>query len=91
MVEQHGIRVLIIHGQEDILVPVANSRRMARTLPGARLVEFERCGHMPQVSCVHVSACVCLCVCMWVGGRSGLADAGLGVYCARPPRLSLCT
>ena len=29
---------------------VANSRRLARLLPGAHLVEFEGCGHMPHVS-----------------------------------------
>lgn len=50
MVEQHGIRVLIVHGSDDILVPAANSRRLASLLPGARLVEFKRCGHMPHVS-----------------------------------------
>lgn len=86
MVEQHGIRVLIIHGQEDILVPVANSRRLARTLPGARLVEFERCGHMPQVSRAGVSACVCLCLCVGVGGRGGVCRCKAGSMCARPPR-----
>lgn len=29
-------------------MPLANSRRLARVLPGARLVVFEGCGHMPQ-------------------------------------------
>lgn len=48
VVEQHGIRVLIIHGSNDVLVPAANSRRLAALLPGARLVEFGCCGHMPQ-------------------------------------------
>lgn len=48
VVRAHGIRVLIIHGANDLLVPAANSRRLARLLPGAALWEFQRCGHMPQ-------------------------------------------
>ena len=40
--------MLIVHGAQDALVPLANSRRLARVLPGARLVVFEGCGHMPQ-------------------------------------------
>ena len=43
-----NVKVLIIHGVEDSLVPVANSRRLAQILPNAAFVEFERCGHMPH-------------------------------------------
>jgi pimeloyl-ACP methyl ester carboxylesterase len=49
--KQHGIKVLIIHGENDALVPLANSRRLAKVLPGARVVEFEACGHMPHEEC----------------------------------------
>lgn len=44
----HGIPVLLVHGTEDVLVPVQNSRRLAKVISGARLVEFTRCGHMPH-------------------------------------------
>ncbi|KAL4531393.1 hypothetical protein Ndes2526B_g04483 [Nannochloris sp. 'desiccata'] len=45
---QHNIRILIIHGKDDVLVPVANSKRLAKVLPGAAFVEIDNCGHMPQ-------------------------------------------
>ena len=40
-------RVLVIHGAEDPIVPVANSRRLAGHL-GARLVEVPGAGHCPH-------------------------------------------
>ena len=36
---------LVIHGTDDVLVPVDNGRRVAAAIPGARLLEFERMGH----------------------------------------------
>jgi len=42
------VPVIIIHGVQDLIVPVSNSRRLLRTLPTARLVEFQGCGHCPQ-------------------------------------------
>lgn len=36
---------LVIHGVEDILVPVENGRIVAAAVPGARLVEIEGMGH----------------------------------------------
>ena len=43
-----GARVLIVHGDEDSIVPLANSRRLAAALPGARLAVMAGCGHMPH-------------------------------------------
>ena len=42
-----GLRVpvLVIHGTDDVLVPVENGRRVANAIQGARLIEFERMGH----------------------------------------------
>lgn len=42
-----SIRVptLVIHGDADILVPVANGRNVAAAIPGARLVEVSGMGH----------------------------------------------
>lgn len=48
----HGTKVLIVHGRNDSLVPIGNSRRLAELLrPHARLVEFDNCGHMPHEEC----------------------------------------
>lgn len=40
--------MLIVHGEGDALVPAWNSRRLAAGLRCARLVELDRCGHMPM-------------------------------------------
>ncbi|CAL8467707.1 g7245 [Coccomyxa elongata] len=50
-VAQHNIKVLIIHGEQDALVPLWNSRRLAGVLPGASLQVFTCCGHMPMEEC----------------------------------------
>jgi pimeloyl-ACP methyl ester carboxylesterase len=39
------VPVLVIHGTDDVLIPVENGRRVANAIPGARLLEFERMGH----------------------------------------------
>jgi len=36
---------LVVHGIEDVLVPVENGRRVASAVPAARLIEFEGMGH----------------------------------------------
>ena len=45
-----GVPVLVVHGLQDRLVPVRNSRRLVEGLRGgaARLVEIDGCGHCPQ-------------------------------------------
>lgn len=40
--------VLVVHGGKDCLVPLANSKRVVERLPGARLVVFDGCGHVPH-------------------------------------------
>ena len=43
------VPVLILHGTDDRLVPVSNSRRLAQQLgPLATLVELPGCGHCPH-------------------------------------------
>ena len=42
---------LVVHGMEDPLVPPANGAALARTIPGARLVELPGCGHLPMWEC----------------------------------------
>jgi pimeloyl-ACP methyl ester carboxylesterase len=36
---------LVIHGTDDVLVPVDNGRSVAKAIPGARLLEVENMGH----------------------------------------------
>jgi pimeloyl-ACP methyl ester carboxylesterase len=36
---------LVVHGVEDILIPVENGRIVAAGVPGARLIEIEGMGH----------------------------------------------
>lgn len=43
-----GARVLIVHGDEDAIVPVGNSARLREMIPGARLAVMEGVGHMPH-------------------------------------------
>jgi pimeloyl-ACP methyl ester carboxylesterase len=36
---------LVIHGIDDVLIPVENGRLVADAVPGARLIEIEGMGH----------------------------------------------
>jgi pimeloyl-ACP methyl ester carboxylesterase len=44
-VERIGVPALVIHGSEDLIVPVENGRALARRLPSGRYVELEGRGH----------------------------------------------
>jgi pimeloyl-ACP methyl ester carboxylesterase len=43
--------VLVITGDDDRIVPTAQSVRLAGELPGAELVVIPNCGHVPQEEC----------------------------------------
>lgn len=43
--------VLVVTGDDDRVVPTENSQRLAEDIPGAQLVVFENCGHVPQEEC----------------------------------------
>jgi pimeloyl-ACP methyl ester carboxylesterase len=43
--KQVQVPTLVIHGIDDILVPVENGRLVAEAVPGARLIELEGMGH----------------------------------------------
>ena len=43
--KQVRVPTLVIHGLDDVLVPVENGRRVAEAVPGARLIELEGMGH----------------------------------------------
>jgi pimeloyl-ACP methyl ester carboxylesterase len=40
-----NIPTLVIHGADDVLVPVENGRSVAAAVPGAQLLEFDGMGH----------------------------------------------
>jgi pimeloyl-ACP methyl ester carboxylesterase len=40
-----SVPTLVVHGTDDVLVPVENGRLIAAAVPGARLVEIEGMGH----------------------------------------------
>lgn len=42
---------LVVTGENDRIVPAAESERLARELPGAQLVTIPQCGHLPQEEC----------------------------------------
>ncbi len=47
--EHVRVPTLVIHGIDDVLVPVENGRLVAAAVPGARLIEIEGMGHdIPQ-------------------------------------------
>ncbi len=45
------IPVLVLSGDDDHLIPLENSIRLAEDIPGAVLVVFKDCGHLPQEEC----------------------------------------
>ena len=40
---------LVLWGHDDALIPLASGERYQKTIPGAKLVVFDRCGHIPQI------------------------------------------
>ena len=43
------VRTLVVWGADDRLVPLAYGEAWARSIPGARLVTLDRCGHLPPL------------------------------------------
>ncbi len=46
-------QVLIVHGENDALVPAWNSQRLAALLPGCSVKVFPETGHMPMEEKPH--------------------------------------
>ena len=44
-VEHIHVPALVVHGDDDLIVPVENGRMLAQRLPNARYVELAGCGH----------------------------------------------
>lgn len=49
--DELNLPVLVITGDDDRIVPTAESLRLANDLPNARLAVLENCGHVPQEEC----------------------------------------
>ncbi len=45
------VPVLVVSGDDDRIVPTADSVRLAGDIPGAGLIVFPSCGHVPQEEC----------------------------------------
>jgi pimeloyl-ACP methyl ester carboxylesterase len=43
--------VLIVTGDDDRIVPTESSFQLSKEIPGAHLVVFNACGHVPQEEC----------------------------------------
>jgi 3-oxoadipate enol-lactonase len=37
---------LVVHGTEDVMIPIDNGRMIAERIPGARLIELAQTGHL---------------------------------------------
>jgi len=47
---------LVINGESDVLVEPASARKLAATIPGAKLIIYPRVGHLPQIEIPQRSA-----------------------------------
>ena len=46
-----ALPTLVISGEDDRIIPAADSVRLSADIPGARLVVIPACGHVPQEEC----------------------------------------
>ena len=46
-----NLPVLVVSGDDDRIVPTVQSLELADLIPGAELVVFKNCGHVPQEEC----------------------------------------
>jgi pimeloyl-ACP methyl ester carboxylesterase len=46
-----AIPVLVVTGDDDRIVPTESTIQLAEKIPGAQLVVFNECGHVPQEEC----------------------------------------
>jgi pimeloyl-ACP methyl ester carboxylesterase len=49
--EQILIRTLVVHGDDDLVVPLSSSEALSKRLPNAELKVLEDCGHCPEMDC----------------------------------------
>lgn len=71
-----GVPVIVIHGEQDRLVPVSASRAIVRRHPSWQLAVLPRVGHVPQLEAPDQTAAI---VDDWLTGP-GRAAAGLAAH-----------
>jgi 3-oxoadipate enol-lactonase len=78
----HRIRAptLVLHGERDILVPVANAQRLADAIPGADLHVFPGVGHAFEYERLDETFAV---ICDWLDRRRSAAGDQLSADSAR--------
>jgi 3-oxoadipate enol-lactonase len=45
---------LVVHGRDDMMIPVENGRMLAERIPGARLIELPDTGHLYPTEAPHI-------------------------------------
>ena len=48
LADANSAPILIVHGRQDLIVPLVNSERLAEYIPNTSLKVFESCGHQPH-------------------------------------------
>jgi pimeloyl-ACP methyl ester carboxylesterase len=43
------VPTLVVWGKQDALLPIESGERYSKEIPGAKLVSFDKCGHVPPV------------------------------------------
>jgi triacylglycerol lipase len=43
------VPTLVVWGKQDNLLPIASGERYAAGIPGARIISFDKCGHVPPI------------------------------------------
>jgi len=43
------VPTLVVWGKQDNLLPIASGERYAAGIPGARMISFDKCGHVPPI------------------------------------------
>lgn len=46
--DKNNIQILIVHGENDSLIPLSNSKHLASLLPNSKLIILPECGHVPH-------------------------------------------
>jgi pimeloyl-ACP methyl ester carboxylesterase len=49
-----GSPTLVVHGSDDLMIPIDNGRMIAERIPGARLMELAETGHLYPTEAPHV-------------------------------------
>ena len=53
-----AVPTLVLHGEKDALIPLADGRAFAAAIPGAKLVTFAGVGHLPMEQAPDASATI---------------------------------